>query len=115
MNTIGVRMKQKLMVFLLVLGLVFPVGFAEAKSCESTTFSNVTSDAFTCMKIKLQSYGISIPSGNSGELSGHGIVGNFVWDGNSKLTIQITKKPLFVSCQTADNEIKKFVDECQGS
>jgi hypothetical protein len=109
-------MKHKLlMVLLLVLSLIFPVGFAQAKSCESITFSHVTPDTFTCMKTKLQHYGISVPQGNSGKLSGHGIVGNFAWDGESKLTIQITKKPFFVSCQTADNEIKKFVDECIGS
>jgi hypothetical protein len=98
-----------------MLCLVLAVGFAQAKSCDMTTFSNVPPSTFECMKTKLQGYGISVPQGNSGELSGHGIVGNFAWDGESKLTLQITKKPFFVSCQTADSEIGKFVKECQDS
>jgi hypothetical protein len=108
-------MNRKLQVSLLMLCLVFAVGFAQAKSCDTTTFSNVPPTTFECMKTKLQGYGISVPPGNSGELSGHGIVGNFAWDGKSKLTLQITKKPIFVSCQTADSEIEKFVKECQGT
>ena len=108
-------MNNKIRISLLVMCLVFAVGFAQADSCKSVTFSNVPPDTFTCMKTKLQGYGISVPPGNSGELSGHGIVGNFVWDGKSSLTLQITKKPLFISCGTADSEIDKFVKECQGS
>jgi len=108
-------MNSKLKVSLLVLCLVFAVGFTQAKSCEPTTLSNIPPNTFACMKTKLQGYGISVPPENSGELSGHGIVGNFVWDEKSKLAIQITKKPIFVSCGIADNEIEKFVKDCQGS
>ena len=108
-------MKRKIKVSLLVLCLALSVGFAHAKPCEPITFSNVPPDTFECMKKQLQDYGIDVPPGNSGELSGHGIVGNFVWDGESKLTIQITNKPVFVSCGVADNEIGKFVQKCQGS
>ena len=108
-------MNSKLKISLLILCLVFTVGFAQAKACDTTTFSNVQPDTFACMKTKLQGYGISVPPGNSGVLSGHGIVGNFIWDGESKLTVQITQKPFFVSCGTADSEIEKFVKECQGS
>ena len=108
-------MNSKLKVSLLVLCLVFTIGFAQAASCKPETFNNVPPGTFACMKAKLQGYGISVPPGNSGELSGHGIVGTFAWDGKSKLTLQITKKPFFVSCETADSEIDKFVKECQGS
>jgi hypothetical protein len=108
-------MKMKLMIFLLVLCLVFAVGFAQAKGCEPTSFSNVPPDTFACMKTKLQNYGFYIPPGHNGELSGKGIAGSFSWDGNSILTIKIKHKPFFVSCGTAANEIKKFVDECQVS
>ena len=108
-------MKIKLIVSLLVLCLALSVGFAQAQSCDTITLSNVSPNTFECMKTELQNYGIHVPPGNSGELSGHGIVGNFVWDGISKLTVQITQKPFFVSCRTADSEIGKFVQECQGS
>ena len=65
------------------------------------------------MKKKLQDYGINVPPGNKGELSGKGITGSFEWDGKSDLTLRITKKPFFISCGTADKEITKFVDQCK--
>ena len=108
-------MKRKLMASLLVLCLAFSIGFANAKKCETTTFSNVSPDTFACMKTKLQDAGIYIPPGDSGELSDKEIAATFLWDGNSNLTIQITEKPAFVSCRIADNEIGKFVQECQVS
>jgi hypothetical protein len=67
------------------------------------------------MKKKLQDGGIYVPPGNSGELSGQGIKGTFEWDGNSTLSGNITKKPFFISCDTATNEITKAVKECNGS
>ena len=108
-------MKGKLIALMIVLCLVFSVGFAYAKPCEPTTFSNVPPDTFACMKTKLQNYGIYVPPGNNGELSGKGIAASFLWDGSHSLTIQIKEKPFFVSCGTATNEISKFVDECQVS
>lgn len=106
-------MKIKIKVFLLVICLVFSVGFAQARSCEPITFNNVPPDTFECMKNQLIGYGINVPPGNSGELSGHGISAHFTWDGTSKLTIQITNRPIFISCGRADNEIGQFVKECQ--
>jgi hypothetical protein len=67
------------------------------------------------MKKKLQDYGIYVPSGNIGELSGKGIIASFEWDGNSNLTITITEKPFIVSCEVAAMKIEQFVRECQGS
>ena len=56
-------MKRKLIASLLVLCLAFSVGFAHAKPCEPTTFSNVSPATFECMKKKLQDYGIDVPPG----------------------------------------------------
>ena len=106
-------MKIVIRAFLLVLCLVFFVGFAQARSCEPVTFYNVPPDTFECMKSQLIEHGIDVPHGNSGELSGHGIRAHFEWDGKSKLTIQITNRPIFISCGRADSEIGKFVHECQ--
>jgi hypothetical protein len=112
-------MKMKLIVSLLIMCLVFTLGVAQAQivgnSCEPLKFVNVTPEAFECMKKQLQDYGIDVPPGNEGELSGEGVTGSFKWDGNSFLTITIEKKPLFVSCDTADKRITMFVDECKGS
>ncbi len=106
-------MKTIIRAFLLVLCLVLSVGFAQARSCEPVTFHNVPPDTFECMKNQLIDHGINVPPGNNGELSGHGIHAHFVWDGKSKLTIQITNRPVFISCGRADSEIGKFVQECQ--
>ncbi len=112
-------MKRKLMASLLVLCLFFSVGLAHAQilgsECEPITFNNVSPDTFECMKKKLQDYGIYVPPGNMGELSGQGITAVFGWDEHSNLTVKITQKPFFVSCETATNELAKFVKECQGS
>jgi hypothetical protein len=112
-------MKRKLIAFLIVLCLVFSIGLANAqivgKECEPVTFHNVSPETFECMKKKLQDYGIYVPPGNMGELSGEGITAVFLWDENSNLTIKITQKPFFVSCERATNELTKFVEECQGS
>jgi hypothetical protein len=108
-------MKVNLIASGIVLCLVFSVGLAQAQKCEPTTFSNVPPDTFECMKKKLQDYGIYVPPGNDGELSGKGVAASFLWDEKSNLTIQIKEKPLPVSCDLASREIKKFVEECQGS
>ena len=84
-------------------------------SCRPITFRNVPPDTFNCMKKKLQDYGIYVPSGNIGELSGKGITASFEWDGNSNLTITITQKPFIVSCEIAAQKIKGFVRDCHGS
>ena len=112
-------MKIKLMVSLLLICLVFSLGLAQAQqneeiSCKPIKFVNVTSDAFECMKTKLQNYGINVPPGNKGELSGKGITGSFEWDGKSELTLIIKEKPFSVSCETADERLILFVDECKG-
>lgn len=111
-------MKVKLIVSLLVIYLVFSLGLAQAQneenSCKPLKFINVTPDAFECMKKKLQDYGIDVPPGNEGEMSEKGVTGSFEWDGKSVLTITIKEKPFWVSCETADERVILFVDECKG-
>ncbi|WP_410510009.1 hypothetical protein RSJ42_07785 [Methanosarcina hadiensis] len=112
-------MKTKSIVLLLLSCLIFSLGLAQAQSeensCKSITFINVTPDAFECMKSRLQNYGIDVPPGNEGEISGKGVTGSFEWDGKSLLTITIEEKPFWVSCETADERVMLFVDECKGS
>jgi hypothetical protein len=67
------------------------------------------------MKKKLQDAGIFVPPGNRGELSGQGVTADFEWDGESKLTVTIKKKPFIVSYETVAMKIKAFVRECHGS
>lgn len=109
---------MKWIVYLLVMFLVFSPGLAQAQNgkngCDPIIFVNVTPDAFDCMKKQLQDYGIDVPPGNEGELSGKGITGSFEWDGKSVLTITIKEKPVFVSCNTSDEKLMLFVDKCKG-
>ncbi|WP_440944991.1 hypothetical protein ACSAZL_12585 [Methanosarcina sp. T3] len=107
---------MKLIVSLLML-LVFFAGSAHAQneenSCENVKIPDVTPGMFECLKEKLQGYGIDVPPGNKGELSDRGITGSFEWDGESNLTLTITRKPFFISCQTVGKEIVRFADECK--
>lgn len=104
-------------IFLLLICLVFSIGSVQAqfwgRSCEPVTVSGVTPDTFECIKSNFQNYGIDVPPGNKGELSGRGITGSFEWDGKSNLTLKITRKPIFITCETADREITRFIDECK--
>ncbi|MDR7666917.1 hypothetical protein RG963_14240 [Methanosarcina sp. Z-7115] len=109
-------MKSKSRACLLVLCLTFSVGLTQAQfgggGCESVTYSGVTPDRFECMNQGLQEYGIYVPSGESGELSGNGIAADFEWDGESILTITVTEKPFFVGCGTIHDRIRQFAQEC---
>jgi len=84
-------------------------------SCKPITFLDVKPDTFNCLKKRLQGYGIQVPAGNRGELSGKGVTANFEWDGQSTLTITITEKPFIVSYEVVAQQIKSFVRTCHGS
>jgi hypothetical protein len=108
-------MNKKLVVSLLVLYLAFFIGFANAQRCQPITFSNVTPGTFECMKSKLQNYGVNVPPGDYGELSARGVSADFLWDGESLLTVGVKELPFFVRCERASNELSNFVGGCQGS
>ncbi len=112
-------MNTKLVISLLSVCLILSLGLAQAQNgediCKPIKFINVTPQAFECMKTKLQNYGIEVPQGNEGKLSGKGIVAKFAWDGKSELTIEVKERPPLVSCETADEKLILFVDECKGS
>ncbi|WP_240664245.1 hypothetical protein [Methanosarcina sp. MSH10X1] len=112
-------MRMKLIISLLVLCLILPAGLAQAQfggsGCDPIKFINVTPERFECMKDRLQAEGITVPPGNEGELSGQGFTADFEWDGQSNLTIMITDKPFFVSCENIDQALINFVKECDGT
>jgi hypothetical protein len=111
--------KRKLIIYMLALFLISPVGLAQAQliggdNCEDLTYSGVTPDTFACMKQGLENYGINVPPGRSGELSGRGVTAEFMWDGESRLTVEITEKPFFVDCDTSNRRINNYVEACKG-
>jgi len=77
-------------------------------------FEGVTSEIFHNMKRALEQYGISIPKGNEGNLSGEGFSGKFIWNPEQELlTLQLISKPWFISYDTVrevvTNTITNFV------
>lgn len=82
--------------------------------CDPITFRNVNSNVFDSMKQKLAEYGINVPSGNEGEMEGHGVKGNFKWDGTDNLTLTITDKPFVIPCEMIIDRLQEFVHSFGG-
>lgn len=84
--------------------------------CSSVTYHEVTSKVFNCLKKKLEEGGVHIPSGTSGELSGHGVTADFSWDEKAAtLVITIKKLPWYASCGMATGKIHDQIKSCGGS
>lgn len=86
----------------------------DLEGCRGIKFKNVTPDVFSCMKKKLQSYGIEVSSGNSGVLEGNGIVASFSWDGEANLIIEIKERSPDTYCGQVSGKLRAFWRECQG-
>ncbi|WP_292380754.1 hypothetical protein [Methanosarcina sp. UBA289] len=86
----------------------------DTEGCQGIKFRNVTPDVFSCMKKKLQNYGIEVSSGNSGVFEGNGIVAHFIWDGEANLSIEIKERPLDTYCGQISGKFRAFWRECQG-
>lgn len=86
----------------------------DTEGCQGIKFKNVTPDVFSCMKKKLQSYGIEVQSGNSGTLEGNGIVAHFSWDGEANLIIEIKERSLDTYCGQVSGKLRALLRECQG-
>jgi hypothetical protein len=85
----------------------------DTEGCQGINFKNVTPDVFSCMKKKLQNYGIEISPGNSGVLEGNGIVAYFNWDGEANLLIEIKERSPNTYCGQVSGKLRSFVRECQ--
>ncbi len=86
----------------------------DTEGCQGIRFKNVTPDVFSCMKKKLQNYGIETSPGNSGMLEGNGIVASFSWDGEANLIIEIKERSLNTYCGQVSGTLRAFLRECQG-
>ena len=86
----------------------------DTEGCQVIKFRNVTPEVFSCMKKKLESYGIEVSSGNSGVLEGNGIVAHFSWDGEANLSIEIKERPLDTYCGQVSGKLRVCWRECQG-
>jgi hypothetical protein len=86
----------------------------DTEGCQGIRFRNVTPDVFSCLKKKLQTYGIETSPGNSGVLEGNGIVAHFIWDGENNLLIEVKERSLDTYCGQVSGKLRAFVRECQG-
>ena len=86
----------------------------DTEGCQGIKFKNVTPDVFSCMKKRLQKYGIEVSSGNSGFLEGNGIVAYFNLDTEANLIIEIKERPLETYCGQISGKLRAFWRECQG-
>ena len=84
------------------------------EGCQGIKFRNVTPDVFSCMKKKLQAYGIETSPGTSGVLEGKGIVAHFSWDGIANLVIEVKERPSTAYCGQVSGKLRAFWRECQG-
>ena len=84
------------------------------EGCQGVSFRNVTPEVFSCLKKKLQIYGIEVSPGYSGVLEGNGIIAHFNWDGEARLVIEIQVRPLDTYCGQVSGKLRSFVRECQG-
>lgn len=86
----------------------------DTEGCQGIKFRNVTPEVFSCMRKKLEKYGIDVQPGNSGTLEGKGIAACFNWDGGANLVIEIKERPLDTYCGQVSGKLKAFMRECQG-
>jgi len=86
----------------------------DTEGCQGIRFRNVTPDVFSCLKKKLQTYGIETSPGNSGVLEGNGIVAHFSLDGENNLLIEVKARSLDTYCGQVSGKLRSFLRECQG-
>ncbi|RXA18705.1 hypothetical protein EQO05_10335 [Methanosarcina sp. MSH10X1] len=86
----------------------------DTEGCQGIKFKNVTPEVFSCMKKKLQNYGMKVPCGTSGMFEGNGIIAHFSWDGEANLVIEIKERSLNTYCGQVSGKFRAFFRECQG-
>jgi hypothetical protein len=110
--TSGARnMNMKTKAYFLIISLVLTIGLASAQNCEPQTFSKVTPAVFSSIKSFVEDNGISVPSGDSGELSYMGVSAYFWWDGESSLTVKFTSLPIFISPEKANDKLNSCINQ----
>jgi hypothetical protein len=83
-------------------------------ACDPIVVHDITRAIFDCLRAKLSDVGVTIPSGTSGEISGMGLSGTFAWEEETEtLTVTVTQKPFFLSCEMIDEQLRRAADRCK--
>jgi hypothetical protein len=99
-------------VAILTTSLILLCGLVSACEEPVHTYQKVTPAVFSEIKTFIENYGnfgIEVPCGNSGDISGMGASAHFEYDGCTTLKIQLTKIPFFVSSELANEKLDKFI------
>ncbi|MGB9926809.1 MAG: hypothetical protein ACPK85_00230 [Methanosarcina sp.] len=86
----------------------------DTEGCQGFKLKNVNPEVFSCIRKKLQNYGIEFSAGNSGTFEGKGIIGYFNWDGQADLIIKIKERPLDTYCGQVSGKFRTCLRECLG-
>lgn len=83
--------------------------------CPPETFQGVNREAFDCLKQRARAQGATVPDGDSGTISGHGVSADFRWDeGSETLTITITRNPAWADCAGVASMLRMAIRACGG-
>jgi len=78
---------------------------------EPIHFEGINSEIFMNMKDTLSQFGISVPEGNEGFLSGEGFSGVFKWNSEKEtLTLELISKPWFISYDTVKSVLCNVIN-----
>lgn len=86
-------------------------------ACAAQIFSNVSSEAWTCLKSKAAEQGVTI-GGDSGAISKSGFTIQYAYDAGARtLSLTCTDKPFIFSCATVNGKIHELIEGtgCLGS
>lgn len=79
-------------------------------ACAAQVFSNVSSEAWTCLKNKAAAQGVNI-SGDSGTVTNSGFTIQYAYNaGVEALTLTCTGKPFIISCATVNGKIHELIE-----
>ena len=79
-------------------------------ACATQTFSNVSPNAWSCIKSKAAAQGLTITC-DSGTISESGIAIDYAYDASARtLQLTCTAKPFFISCGTVNSKVHELID-----
>jgi hypothetical protein len=76
-------------------------------ACEPITIEGVSQATMTELQRKIQGFGLKLPPGNSGTISGKGVSASFNYDPAAQtLEVTVLEKPFFVTCTMIEDQLR---------
>lgn len=80
-------------------------------ACHKLTYSNVSADAWNCIKQAVSQYIQNPPNAGTKTVDGFTIVWSYN-PGNLQLQVQCTDSPWWAPCSTINSKINDVIDPC---